>query len=246
MPIDDRDRPERRAAGVDHAEDAARGQADGLEDREVAGALAGDEQQGREQVHEADGDEQEARAEQDRADVGALDLDLVGGELGGGACGRSSRRSTACGSAPGASVAMIDRVGGRGEGRGGEDQDSAVVVGLDVAADELERGRVAGDADRDRVADLEVSARRRGRGRRSPRRAGRTCARRGRRRGTPRSRRRARARAAPAARAGDLEPGERRGVRDGGVVLDGGEASVVSTRTSNGLARSAGSSITRW
>ena len=142
-----------------------------LEDREVARSLAGHQQQRGQQVDEPDGDEQRARAEQDRADVGALLADLVLGELGGDGRRRLRAARGAAPSVPGAKSAITSLAPRPAPAAWrGEDQHLAVVVGLDVAADERERDRLAADAHGERSPTSSAERARRGRGRRSPRR----------------------------------------------------------------------------
>ena len=132
---------ERRAAGVDHASTPRGVRPIGLEDAEVARPLAGHQQQRGQQVHEADGDQQRARAEDDRADVGALLAHLVADQLGrDGVAGAPldvarDRGAVGAGREAGDHVAVADRRRG-GQRGAAEDHDLAVVVGLDVAADE--------------------------------------------------------------------------------------------------------------
>ena len=173
-----------------------------------------DEQQRGEQVHEADGDEQERSS---RAGSGArrrvrrltsssvtsaavlvARFEALRGGAGVGA-GRRSCAITAVASTGSGSVAA-GKISTRPSSSGSTWRPTSVSVTGSPATRTVTR-----------VADLHAAACRRGRGRRSPRRGGRTCGRRGRRRGSARSRRRPRGRAAPAARAGDLEAGDRGG-----------------------------------
>ena len=195
-------------------------------------------------------DQQRAGAEQDREHVGALLADLVVGQLAhhagglhplgdGGAVGPGRER--------GHDLAVAE-AHGRRERVAVEDQHLAVVVGLDVAADERERHRLPAGADGQRVADVdpervvEAAAGDRLAGAREHAAVGHGVVEAWRRR--PRGPGRADPRRA------DLEPGDRRRALDGGSSRTsssaaGGPSAPGWTLMSYGFARSAGSSITR-
>ena len=158
----------------------------------------------------------------------------------------SRRRAAAAGSTPGAKFAItalgVERARER---RGGEDQDAAVVVGFDVAADERERDGLAGDAHGDAVADgeaervVEAAAGDRLAGAGEHAAVGDGV-------GEGREAVADGAGVQLAARAGDLEAGDRGGAGDVGSCWAAASADGSSRRTSHGFARRAGSSMTRW
>ena len=217
---------------------------------EVACPLTGHEQQGRQQVHEPDGDQQRARAVDDRAHVVAFLRTSSAGSSASTAWRFQrvdERGAVRAGREVGDHVAVAGRPA-RAAWRG-EDHDLAVVVGLDVAADERDLERPAVGAEGDRVADLGAERVVDAAAGDRPRRDARTCARRGRRRRSARSLPRppgpcSSTRHAPSTWKPAIVVAARRpGSRTSASAC--APRSPRWTRTSHGLARSAGSSITR-